>query len=146
MAISRSSDTALEILGDVARPRVLTHADLQQLPRRCVTLAGPDEREHRYEGVPLASLLELTGMKFEPEIHDERVHTCVLVEAADGYRAVFALAEIDPCFTDREILLVDLEDGAVPGPDDGPLRVVVPGERRVMRWVRQAQVLRVKRL
>jgi DMSO/TMAO reductase YedYZ molybdopterin-dependent catalytic subunit len=146
MAAARTSDTALEVVGDVERPLALTHSDLRQLPRRSVTLTGPDEREHRYEGVPLASLLERAGMVFEPEIHDERVHTCVLVEAADGYRAVFALAEIDPCFTDREILLVDLEDGVVPEPSHGPLRVVVPGERRVMRWVRQVQLLRVKRV
>jgi len=33
-----------------------------------------------------------------------------VVEAADGYRAVFALAEFDPDFTDRVILLADRRD------------------------------------
>ena len=31
-----------------------------------------------------------------------RLASCLLVEAADGYRAVIALPEIDPDFTDRQ--------------------------------------------
>jgi len=33
------------------------------------------------------------------------------VEAADGYSAVIALPEIDPDFTDKQIVLAFLQDG-----------------------------------
>jgi hypothetical protein len=35
----------------------------------------------------------------------------VVVEGIDGYRAVCALAELDPELTDRVILLADTKDG-----------------------------------
>jgi hypothetical protein len=32
---------------------------------------------------------------------------CILAEAKDGYKVVFALPELDPEFSDNEVLLVD---------------------------------------
>jgi hypothetical protein len=69
----------------------------------------------------------------------------LVVEAADGYRAVFALAEFDPAFTDRVILLADRRDGQALSSRDGPLLIVVPDEKRYARWVQQAIALRVGR-
>ena len=37
--------------------------------------------------------------------------SCLLVEAADGYRVVIALPEIDPAFTDKQFVLAFLKDG-----------------------------------
>jgi len=54
----------------------------------------------------------------------------VVVEAADGYRATFALAELDPTFTDRVILLADRRDGKPLSAQSGPLQIVVPGEKK----------------
>ena len=61
----------------------------------------------------------------------------LLVEAADGYRVVFALPELDPAFTERVVLLADHRDGQPLTPAEGPLRLVVPDEKRQARWVRQ---------
>ena len=47
----------------------------------------------------------------------------LVVEAADGYRAVFALPELDPAFSDRVILLADRRDGKPLDGKEGPLRV-----------------------
>ena len=52
----------------------------------------------------------------------------VIVEAADGYRAAFAVAELDPAFTDRVILLADHRDGKPLSTQSGPLQIIVPGE------------------
>lgn len=68
---------------------------------------------------------------------------CLLVEAADGYRVVFALPELDPAFTDRTILLAGKVDGHPLDGKQGPFRIVVPGETRMARWVRQVTALRV---
>ena len=61
----------------------------------------------------------------------------LLVEAADGYRVIFALPELDPAFTERVVLLADHRDGQPLSTAEGPLRLVVPDEKRHARWVRQ---------
>jgi hypothetical protein len=56
---------------------------------------------------------------------------------------VFALPELDPGFTDRVILLADKGDGHPLDGKEGPFRIIVPGEKRMARWVRQVTILRV---
>jgi hypothetical protein len=67
----------------------------------------------------------------------------VLVKARDGYAAVFALPEFDAGFTDRVILLADRSQGQALGAVEGPFRLVVPGEKRRARWVRQVTDIEV---
>ena len=54
----------------------------------------------------------------------------LLVEAADGYRVVFALPELDRRFTERVVLLAEHRDGQPLAAAEGPLRLVVPEEKR----------------
>ena len=61
------------------------------------------------------------------------------------HRAVFALAELDPAFTDRVILLADHRDGKALSTRDGPFQIIVPGEKKHARWVRQVIRLKVGR-
>ena len=65
------------------------------------------------------------------------------MDAADGYKVVIALPELDPEFTDRVILLADKANGHPLDTKDGPFRIVVPGEKRMARWVRQVTTLKV---
>ncbi len=69
----------------------------------------------------------------------------LVVEASDGYRAVFALPELDPAYTDKIVMLVDKRDGKLLDAKEGPLRIVVPDEKRHARWVRMVTGLVVKR-
>ena len=57
----------------------------------------------------------------------------------DGYRAVYALAELDPVFTDDRALVVDTRDGKPLSGEEGPLRMLLPEEKRPARWVRQVK-------
>ena len=54
----------------------------------------------------------------------------LLIEAADGYKVLFALAELDPDFAPREIILADTRDGKPLDAKEGPFRVVVPGDKK----------------
>jgi len=47
------------------------------------------------------------------------------------------LPELDPDFTDKQVLLCYLKGGAALTAEEGPLRMVVPGEKRQARWVRR---------
>jgi hypothetical protein len=53
--------------------------------------------------------------------------------------------ELAPSFTDRTILLADRRDGKPLSDREGPLQVIVPGEKKHARWVRQVVRLVVGR-
>ncbi|MGA3210445.1 MAG: hypothetical protein ABSD20_04005, partial [Terriglobales bacterium] len=72
-----------------------------------------------------------------------RLASCLLVEAADGYRVVFALPELDPAFTEKQVVLAFLKDGKPLDDKEGPYRVVVPDEKRMARSVRQVTTLKI---
>ena len=65
----------------------------------------------------------------------------VIAEAGDGYRAVFSLAELDADFAAESVLVADTADGKELGADQGPLRLVVPGDKRQGRWVRMLRAI-----
>src|SRR5215475_9311643 len=115
---------------------VLGRAEIEALPHMKVTA-----REHAspvlFEGVSLKSVLEKAGVTFGESLKGKRLANCLVVEAADGYRVVMALPELDPAFTDKQTLLAFLRDGKPLGEKEGPYRIVVPDEKRMARWVRQ---------
>ena len=140
-----ASGVVLSVGGDVPRPFKLTAPEFDRLPRQSVRAKVHDGKEAEFQGVPLVALLESAGIRFGPDLRGPALATYLVVEAADGYRAVFALPELDPAFTDRAILLADRRDGKPLGGKEGPLRVIVPGEKRHARWVRQVIALKVGR-
>jgi hypothetical protein len=71
--------------------------------------------------------------------------TYVVVGAADDYRVVLALPEIDPAFSDRLILLADRRDQQPLSSEEDPLRLIVPGGKRQARWVRQVTTVTIRR-
>ncbi len=73
----------------------------------------------------------------------KRLASCLLVEAADGYRVVIALPEIDSAFTDKQFVLAFLKDGKPLNDKEGPYRIVIPEEKRMARWVRQVTTLKI---
>lgn len=115
-----------------------------RLPRGKVQVKGQGDNIARYEGVSLAEVLRLAGVSFD-EHPRGRASAYVVVEGSDGYRAVLALAEVDPKLTDRVVLLADRLDGK-PLPDKiGPYRLIVPGDKLPVRWVKQVSRVSVRR-
>lgn len=96
-----------------------------------------------FDGVPLSTLLSMAGIHLGDTMRGPRMTEALLVEAADGYKVVFALAEVDPAFATREIILADSRDGKPLDAHEGPLRIVAPGDKRPARWVRQVTTLRI---
>ena len=106
-----------------------------------------DTAEHdkpaQFRGVPLAALLSMAGIKLGDAMRGPRMAEVLLAEAADGYKVVFALAELDPAFAAREIILADRRDGKPLDAHEGPFRIVAPGDKRPARWIRQVTTLKV---
>lgn len=121
---------------------VLTRSDIEALPRSKVTTGAPDNST-TFEGVPLKAVLEKAGVPFGESLKGKRLSLCLLVEAADGYRVVIALPEMDPAFSDKAMVLAFLRDGKPLDDSEGPYRIVIPDEKRMARWVRQVTILKV---
>lgn len=138
-------DVLLTVGGEVPQPLKLTRSDLDKFGRLTLQAKDHDGKEHQFEGVALVDILQKAGVKFGDALRGKALATYLLVEAADGYQAVFALPEFDPPSTDRLILLADRQDGTVFPAAVGPLKIIAPGDTRHSRWVRQVKSLTIVR-
>jgi len=126
-----------------ARKQILSRADVEALPHVKVTASDHGSSPVNFEGVTLESVLEKAGVTLGESMKGKRLANCLLVEAADGYRAVIALPELDPAFTDKQTVLALLRDGKPLDEKEGPYRIVIPDEKRMARWVRQVTTLKI---
>ena len=139
-ALARSQQ--LTVQTGSGKPTVLTRTDLEALPHVKVTTMNSGTPSV-FEGISLEAVLEHAGVQFGETLRGKRLASCLLVEAADGYRAVIALPEIDPAFSDKQIVLAFLKDGKPLDDKEGPYRIVIPDEKRMARWVRQVTTLKI---
>lgn len=121
----------------------VTAADLKKFPRTSIEVMDRSGRTVKYSGVAVHQLLTQVNAPLGEELRDEALRCFVAVKAKDEYRVVFALCEFDPAFTDRVILLADEMDGKPLDENTGPFQIIVPGEKRRARWVRQVDRIRV---
>jgi len=139
-----AATTTVRVTGKVERPLVLGEVDLQALPHKHLAVTDEKGAPVTYDGVPVVELLRKAGVPLGRQLKGPQMKLYVIVDAADGYQAVFALPEFDPDFTDRVIILADRRDGHVMAPPQGPFRLVVAGEKRHARWVREVTELDIE--
>jgi hypothetical protein len=145
LALARAAaaqEEAVELVhGD--RRVALTADRLAGLPRMTVQ-TGDHGRATTIEGIPLAAVLGLVGVEVGDRLRGPALARYVLVTGRDGYRVVVALADTDPAMRQQPVLFADRQDGRPWLPDSGPWRIVVPGDARGARWVRQVARIEVK--
>jgi DMSO/TMAO reductase YedYZ molybdopterin-dependent catalytic subunit len=138
------SAASLKIGGAVATPLSLTAADLKEMPRKTMRVKNPhNDKTEVYDGVLLEEILRKAGTPHGEQLRGPLMATYVVVEAEDGYRVVFSLAELDSAFLDSEVLVADTMDGTAMGTNQGPLKLVAPHEKRPARWVRMLKSITV---
>jgi len=147
LAQSSPPTARLAIKGDVEKPLSLTLEDLRQMPRKTLKVTNPrDKKEETYEGVLVTKLLERAGVPRGAQLRGEAMATYVQADAADGYRVIFSLAELDTDFQDSDVIIADMMNGAPLDDKTGPFRLVAPHDKRPARWVRMLQSLTVVRI
>lgn len=138
-------EARLTIAGDLPQPLTLTKDDLAKMPRTTVAWSDRGPKVN-YEGVWLYEVLKRAGAPLDKQLSGKALASYVLAEARDGYQVVFSLAEIDPGFTDNQILIADTADGQPLAPLRGPLRLVAASDKDGARSVRMLERLTVVRL
>jgi hypothetical protein len=135
----------VEISGDVAHPLSLTREAIAKRPHITVTI--PEHGNNvSYEGVLLDDLLKEAGAPSGSSLKGKAMADYVLAEASDGYKVVYALAELDPAFTDKQVILADSSGGKPLSATQGPFRLVVSGEKKPARSIRMLTKISVVQL
>jgi hypothetical protein len=142
LVVTGLSAQTLQVIDTEGRATTLDATQISSLPRLTVKTLDHD-KSAEFEGVSLASLLSLAGVQLGDKLRGSRMTEVLLVEAADGYKVAFALAEVDPAFAMRDIIVANKRDGKALDPKEGPFRIVAPGDKRPARWVRQVTILRL---
>jgi hypothetical protein len=133
---------SFEVVDGAGHSTVVTAAQLVKMARVKVEVRDYDSPA-RFEGVTLASVLSSAGIELGDKLRGPRLTEALLVEASDGYKVVFVLAELDPAFASRETTLADMRDGKPLDAKQGPFRIVAPGDKRPARWIRQVTSLKI---
>jgi hypothetical protein len=120
----------------------ITPEQFAKLPHVTVNTKDHDTPA-QFEGVPMSAVLSTAGIPMGDALRGPTLTETLLVEAADGYKVVFAVAEFDPAFSDRQIILADKRDGKPLAGKEGPFRIVAPGDKRPARWIRQVASMKV---
>jgi DMSO/TMAO reductase YedYZ molybdopterin-dependent catalytic subunit len=140
-AAPQSGPSTLLVTGAVAQDVKLNLDDLKKMPRKSVSTKGHDDQMHQYDGVPISTLLAKAGVPQGSALRGKSMALAVVAEGADGYRAVFSVAELDDDFAGEAAFVVDSIDGQPLTGDQGPLRLIVPGDKRPARSVRMLKSL-----
>jgi len=120
---------SLQVLDIEGQTTTLTALEVLNMPHTTVKLIDHDVPA-QFEGIPLANVLVSAKIQLGDTLRGQRMTEVLVVEAADSYRVAFALAELDPAFAARDIVLADERDGKPLDAKQGPLRVVAAGDKR----------------
>ena len=121
-----------------------TAADLAAMPHQTISaLDGHDKKTHEYTGVPAKEVLARVNVPSGEKLRGPSLRLIVIAHTKDNYEVAYALAEFDEAFSDRTILLVDRQDGQPLLPATGPLRLLLPGDKRPARWARMINLLEI---
>ena len=143
--VAHGQDQVLRVIAVDGSEHPISAQTWAALPRVSVQATDHDGKEVTFEGVAAREVLKLANAPFGKDLHGKNLALYVVAEAADGYRAVYALTEFDADFTDRIILIADRRNGQALAEKEGPLRIVVPAEKRQARWLRELLAISVHR-
>ena len=119
-----------------------TAATLAALPHKTVAVYNEHAKVNQsYSGVELIDLLKPLGVPEKPRGKDFRLY--LVAEGSDGYQVVYSIGEVTPDVHDGTVMVADALEGKPIG-ETGPLQLVLTGEKRPARWVRNLVTIRVR--
>ena len=100
-----------------------------------------------YSGVPLATILEAQAKNAGSMAGLRALSDAViLVRGTDGYQAAVSAAAVAMDPKGERYLLALTRDGKPLEAGQGPVRLIVPGDPKHVRWVKEVATVRLVRL
>ncbi|HWK45203.1 MAG TPA: molybdopterin-dependent oxidoreductase [Stellaceae bacterium] len=137
-----SAPAGLAVSGRVEHPRALAQAEIEAMPPTTIEVTLKSEhgvQQASFTGTLLWGVIEAAQPIDEPGGRTHLQHT-ILARGRDGYAVALAIGELDPQFEGKQVLIAYRQDGK---PTQG-LRLVVPGDARAGRGVRDLVELEVR--
>jgi hypothetical protein len=128
-----------------AAPRTVSSAAFAKLPRQAATLNDHGKEVH-YEGPAIAAVLALAGIDLTKELRGNQLSTYLSAVATDDYQVVFSLGDFDPSITDSGAIIADKREGEPLSAKEGPLRLILPHDKRPTRSIRMLKEIDVVQL
>ena len=127
----------LQIAGDGGKVMTLSADGLKSMPRHSVTVVNShSQAEEKYEGVLLSDLLQKAGAPLGEKLRGKALLTYLDAGGSDNYHVLLALAEVDPDTHPNQTIVADTMNGAPLDAKQGPLKLIVSGDKRPARSVR----------
>jgi hypothetical protein len=139
------SALAFTVIDEAGKAHKVTRDKFARLPRTTAT-ASDHGADAKFTGASLVDVLSSCGIQFGDGLRGVRAPTVAILEATDDYRVVLSLLEIDPDTTDKLALIADERDGEPLSSQEGTHRLVLPGEKRQIRWIRNLETIRIVNL
>lgn len=121
----------------------ITVERLHTLPVREVSVVERDGNSATYQGAWLAEVLDLGCDSTARLDKHGTLRAVVKITAVDGFTAVVAMAETVDAFREQPVMLAWSRNGSSLSERHGPLQLVVPGDLKPGRNVRQVKLLEV---
>ena len=145
-AAAQPAASSIAVEGLNGDKQAFTIDQLRQLPQQTVMLANPNTgTTNRYEGPLLRDVLAKLAVPSGDKLRGDEMRDYVEITGRDGYRAVFALAELDPAFQDNKVVVAISSNGKPLDEQQGPVRLVAPQDKRPARSVRMVATIVVRR-
>lgn len=96
------------------------------------------------KGPALADVLGRIGAPRGKDLNGKALTKAVVAHASDGYEVLFSLGEFDATLGATTAIIATECNGANLSAKDGPYRLLLPGDKRPARSVRQLQSLEVR--
>ena len=141
---STPANTAVRVTGEDGKSQSFDAAALAKLSQHEIH-AQAHGKNVTCDGPNLSDVVAAVGAPLGEAARGKALSLYVKVSGRDDYRAVYSLAELDPAMHDEVPILTTHCDGAALDDNDGPFRIVYPGEKRPARWVRQVVGIDVMR-
>lgn len=136
---------SLTIKASGPESKTIDLAALKAMPHKTISFHNVHTNaDETYSGVPLIDLLASLGMPHGKDLHGKALSDYVVATGSDGYKAVLALAEVDPEFHPGDVIVADAMDGKPLDAQNGPFKLVVTEDKRPARSVHNLVSIEVK--
>ena len=139
-SLRQASTASVTVTGEAGNSRGFDQVALATLPQHRVH-AEAHGKAVDCVGPNLIDLMTTVGAPSGEALRGRGLSLYARVTAADGYRVVFALAELDPAMRKDVPIITAVCEGRALDAKEGPFRLVVPEDNRPARWVRQVTAI-----
>lgn len=127
----------------LGQPIAIDAALLADLPTAEASLTAHG-KTHLCAGPLLSDLVVRLGIPSGKDLHRDALAQGVILRARDGYSVLFSLGELDAALGASKAILALRCDGRPLDTEVGPVRLIVPGEQRGARSVRQLATIELR--